>query len=53
MIEEHGNMIVDKEHICVKSDESFKLGDFIECLRIELNEWWKTKRATMLNDKKE
>ena len=38
MIEEHGNMIVDKEHICVKSDESFKLGDFIEYLRIELNE---------------
>ena len=37
MIEEHGNMIVDKEHLCVKSDESFKLGDFIECLRIELN----------------
>lgn len=42
MIEEHGNMIVGdlglgEENLCVKSDKPFKLGDFLECLRIELN----------------
>ena len=41
MIEEHGNMIVGdlglgEGNLCVKSDKSFKLGDFLEYLRIEL-----------------
>ena len=43
MIEEHGNMIVGdlglgEGNLCVKSNKPFKLGDFLENLRVELNE---------------
>ena len=43
MIEEHGNMIVGdlglgEGNLCVKSNKPFKLGDFLENLKVELNE---------------